>query len=705
MPKQYIKGQWVNHPSLVSPINETNLMRMENGIDNLDTRSAYIEDNMDTMMANAIEQAEQIIIDNLTAGVSEAVINAENATNDAIDASASAEIAAVNANTAADRANQAAQDAEDAVAGIGVVMESSKGQPGGVASLDETGKVHESQLPPIASTADKIDYDNSASGLNSTNTQGAIDEVSSQLAEKAKQHWIDVTNGKYGAKGDGITDDTVAFTKAVADIVDGSILYLPPRKYLVTPSIIGGINVSNKNNFTIIGFGATVFNNPILITNNSDSTRLFRIDNCSNFSVKGIRFLYQIDWNSNPTSEVGGLDQAVQIYADVDNKCENFEIAENTFEYNGPSLNYYPSGVVRKLTILGLASLTSAGNYPRNIKNFSVRGNTFVNCLGRVIYCLGTQGGVINGNKFTELGKFVNPGESVKYFAESVGIRVLASKDVNVSGNTISCYSGVLLNGSDMGRPHIFVTGSGGYAGVTSENINFTGNTVNVYKSGVWIMEFGACDNVSFTNNNINVDDTTEVTYGLRISESGVKNIKISENKFKNLHTFYYLDDYPVEAFSNVEINENQHTWGNNSTVGFSSTMEPKVHIGINFWSDKNARCKGFRKIREIFAYRIPPLTGSYTRGDICYNTGFDEVACPVVSWVYRRNDGTKNLWSPYESMIPSGGTPPTVPTDANEKLQFVGLQFLDTSSADGSFGLYIFNGVNWVKPDGTVRT
>ena len=54
------------------------------------------------------------------------------------------------------------------------------------------GKVPSEQLPPISSSASDIAYDNTESGLQATDTQGAIDEVSSQLASKVNK--TDIVN-------------------------------------------------------------------------------------------------------------------------------------------------------------------------------------------------------------------------------------------------------------------------------------------------------------------------------------------------------------------------------------------------------------------------------------------------------------------------------------------------------------------------------
>lgn len=54
---------------------------------------------------------------------------------------------------------------------------SQKGAVEGVASLDSTGKVPSTQLPPIPSDASDIEYDNTQSGLTATDVQEAIDEL------------------------------------------------------------------------------------------------------------------------------------------------------------------------------------------------------------------------------------------------------------------------------------------------------------------------------------------------------------------------------------------------------------------------------------------------------------------------------------------------------------------------------------------------
>lgn len=60
---------------------------------------------------------------------------------------------------------------------VGAVDTDDVGIAGGVASLDGSGKVPSSQLPPISSDAADISYDNTGSGLTADDVQEAIDEL------------------------------------------------------------------------------------------------------------------------------------------------------------------------------------------------------------------------------------------------------------------------------------------------------------------------------------------------------------------------------------------------------------------------------------------------------------------------------------------------------------------------------------------------
>lgn len=113
---------------------------------------------------------------------------------------------------------------------------------GDLSTLDTVNKstlveaINEVNAKPSVSSASDVTYDNTESGLESVNVQGAVDELNSQLAEIA-------INVEYPpaplvrAIGDGITDDTVAL-QACYDLAlaTGRPLYLP-RLYRITADV------------------------------------------------------------------------------------------------------------------------------------------------------------------------------------------------------------------------------------------------------------------------------------------------------------------------------------------------------------------------------------------------------------------------------------------------------------------------------------
>jgi len=60
-----------------------------------------------------------------------------------------------------------------------------KGAASGIAELDANGKVPAGQLPTIQASADHVSYENTSSGLDSTNVQYAIDEILSLIPTSA----------------------------------------------------------------------------------------------------------------------------------------------------------------------------------------------------------------------------------------------------------------------------------------------------------------------------------------------------------------------------------------------------------------------------------------------------------------------------------------------------------------------------------------
>ena len=112
------------------------------------------------------------------------------------------------------------------------------GAAGGVASLDSTGKVPSAQLPPIASTAADVTYDNTQSGLTAENVQDAIDELAA------------------GAGGGGVDPETIALVEESSTATTahplGTVFYFNDLLYraLADISIGDTINTAAGGNAT-----------------------------------------------------------------------------------------------------------------------------------------------------------------------------------------------------------------------------------------------------------------------------------------------------------------------------------------------------------------------------------------------------------------------------------------------------------------------
>lgn len=80
-----------------------------------------------------------------------------------------------------------------------------------------------------------------ADGSSFTTLKGRLDDTDAQLAEKAqrlKNIWVDVKQD-FGAKGDGVTDDTAAITSAINSLrKKGGTIYFPDGVYSVSNLVI-----------------------------------------------------------------------------------------------------------------------------------------------------------------------------------------------------------------------------------------------------------------------------------------------------------------------------------------------------------------------------------------------------------------------------------------------------------------------------------
>lgn len=168
------------------------------------------------------------------------------------------------------------------------------------------------------------------------------DEVNKKLDEMAEDGTLqnlinnalgNIINVKYyGAKGDGVNDDTDAIQTAINNLTDGGILLIPAGEYLITPTntytIEGygsglapyyGLLINDKDNITIKCYGEL---KPVFTTHNMN---IIAVTNCNNVAIEGIK----------SSTNTNNLDDEFIQYKNLIhvNKCYNVRV-NNCYSVN-----------------------------------------------------------------------------------------------------------------------------------------------------------------------------------------------------------------------------------------------------------------------------------------------------------------------------------------------------------------------------------
>ena len=165
-----------------------------------------------------------------------------------------------------------------------------------------------------------------------------------------KLNGLSVDAKEFGAKGDGVTDDTTAMQAALTYAVSNYLpLYIPPGTYLLTANLTAPLPSNLQKNIAIVGAGrdgvtvlrfsgAAVTTGLTLSYTPSSYQYVDKISDLSIVCVSGAKRGMTVEWTSNPIIERVSVNGATEIGANFTN-C-NALIVRDLFALNNGSASY-----------------------------------------------------------------------------------------------------------------------------------------------------------------------------------------------------------------------------------------------------------------------------------------------------------------------------------------------------------------------------
>ena len=359
-----------------------------------------------------------------------------------------------------------------------------------------------------------------------------LDAVDSQLEHKVNKEDLFINVKDFGAKGDGITDDTEAIQKLLDKKVS---LYFPKGVYIVKPrenwiherdaNSNAGSNYKNlalkledTNDITITGDNAFIQLQGV-ITDGSYSP-LLKLKNCKNIKIDNLKFTgNKINTINIPNSDIfGNVTTAhYSVCVMINSGCENIQVTNNIF---------YDAHACVML-------------YGSNISNIFIDNNV-VDVLDNKP-CYGVLAKNINNSKDITVSNNIIKnldGDGIEFDSNSIYVKTkidVIPKNIKIFNNTISNVVGVN-------------TSCGLGIGIaTGEDMKIYNNIISDCNNAGIHLEYNAGEhsdlpinhlkNIDIYNNTIrNID-----THGIRIMNEGIsthvdcgKNININNNTIDN---------------------------------------------------------------------------------------------------------------------------------------------------------------------------
>ena len=467
----------------------------------------------------------------------------------------------------------------------------------------------------------------------------------------------------FGAVGDGVINDTAAFSAAIAS----------GAKQIIVPSgtyALGSyIDVNGVNDLSIIGEGSPVLFEPSgKTTSSAFNVSFFRFTSCSNITISGLK----INGNRSAYATVNSY------FANADNfrvfwivGCTNVVVQDCIFEnWQGVVVKVVALGATGGSTIPairadaalpGCDGLKVIGNKfsycgipvqvnPSSSYNIYVQNNTIFNTdySAVTIYPHGYNV-FVQDNTMQEVGAItsgplLNDGYAVRYYECANGIIsgnqinkcdwgvVLLYGTVDFVPRNISILNNVIIDTSQ------YVSSSGGAICVTGDNIEIDGNVVGETSTAAKYIGIELeGHNISFTNNSITYSPSS-AGQSFRIGYDSLHgaanydcdNINVTNNRIAVTSGVYGILLNPAATIVGVYIGQNKISGQSGAEV-----YDPNNVVIYEITGSKATAA---------------PTTGTWKLGDIVYNSA--PSAGSVFGWVCI-TAGTPGTWVPFAGVQP----------------------------------------------------
>ena len=277
-----------------------------------------------------------------------------------------------------------------------------------------------------------------------------LNEVYSQLAHKPNKEDLFINVKDFGAKGDGVNDDTESIKNAISsiggDYAKGGTVYIPKGKYKITDTIFISSNVN------IIGDGNTSY-----FSNVNSDIGTYLLFECSDLEKPCISFIFEKNGdNKNYNYTVNGddLDNGV-VRQSTSSSLKNLTIISTNNHNLGVAFSGSPLSCIEDISIKGfLGGIIVSGNWGSHINRcfintsiFGILTNMNVNNL-QVSNCYVDRYGDYTLDSSNKLYSFVNLSDF--YLAnKKTGIFARFSYNLKVLNTCIEHWEvGVQIGGS-----------------------------------------------------------------------------------------------------------------------------------------------------------------------------------------------------------------------------------------------------------------